>query len=281
VPPSCPLCGGSDVEGLFTKHEVPYLRCRSCQFVHSSPQTNPNLANDIENYEPAYIQYLEEGPEDRRNYEALLMWMRQACVLEGKRLLDVGCGSGKFVRFLRQQGIEAYGTEPSPALFACYLQSDPFFFPHQVDRLRMEPAVNRFSIITAMDVLEHVERPVEFLESITQLLEEGGTLFLSTPDLGCLTARILGKRWHFFNHYHLSYFTRETLARTAVRFGLKVTGFSHRGRIRSVGYIFRFGLDFLFSGKKVPIPSFLDRLSIPINLFDTMYLAFKKESGNT
>ena len=281
MPSACPLCSGLDVESLFVKQEIPYLRCVSCRFVFSTPETNPNLVNKIENYESAYIQYLEEGPEDRRNFEALLMWMRQTCILEGKRLLDVGCGSGKFVRFMRKQGIEAYGTEPSQALYERYLQSEPFFFSHPVDRLRMEPAVNQFNIITALDVLEHVERPVEFLESIAQLLEEGGTLFLSTPDLGSLAARMLGKHWHFFNCYHLSYFTRETLERTAAQSGLKMTVINRRGRIRSLGYILRFGFDFLLLGKRIPIPRFLDRVSIPLNLFDTMYLAFKKDSGNT
>lgn len=32
-------------------------------------------------------------------------------------IFDVGCGSGKFVRFLRSRGIEAYGVEPAEALF--------------------------------------------------------------------------------------------------------------------------------------------------------------------
>ncbi len=274
----CPLCGESEVESLFTKQEIPYFRCRKCQFVFAVPNQNPNLANSLEDYETSYIQYLKGGPEDESNFRALLEWLKQSCGFEGKRLLDVGCGSGKWVRFLRKQGIEAFGTEPSRALYEHYLQDEPYFYSLTVDQLLADPEGNRFNIITALDVLEHVEQPVGFLEDMAQLLNVGGTLFVSTPDLGSLSAKILGRHWHFFNRYHLSYFTKETLARTATRSGLELKTFSRRGRIRSVGYMLRFGLDFLFAGKRVPVPTFLDQVSIPINLFDTMYLAFQKVS---
>jgi 2-polyprenyl-3-methyl-5-hydroxy-6-metoxy-1,4-benzoquinol methylase len=278
VQSACPLCKGSKMESLFIKQEVPYFRCQTCQFVFSVPEENPNLANIIEDYEPSYIQYLEESPEDKRNYEALLEWMKTTSHLDGKRLLDVGCGSGKFVRFLRTNGIDAFGAEPSQALYERYLHDDLFFFASSIDQLLANPKVGHFEVITALDVLEHVARPAELLEDIAQLLKEEGVLFLSTPDLGSLCAKLLGKHWHFFNRYHLSYFTKQTLQRTAQQTGLKMTAFARRGRSRSIGYMLRFGLDFLFGVKATPVPGFLDRLSIPVNLFDTLYLAFQKES---
>jgi 2-polyprenyl-3-methyl-5-hydroxy-6-metoxy-1,4-benzoquinol methylase len=276
VQAACPLCDGLDVKLLFRKLEIPYSRCQTCQFVFSRPERNPNLANSLDDYEASYVQYLEDGPEDERNFEALLEWMTRSGQIEGKRLLDVGCGSGKFVRFLRARQVEAFGTEPSEALYSRYLSEDGRFFPLPVDRLLAEPAAGKFGVITAFDVLEHVEQPVGFLGSIAQLLEEGGVLYLSTPDLGSLSAKLLGRRWHFFNRYHLSYFTKDTLRQTARRFGLTMTSFARRGRIRSAGYMLRFGLDFLLAGRQAPIPGFLDRVSIPVNLFDTMYLSFRK-----
>ncbi len=278
MPTGCPLCAGTEVELLFRKQEIPYHRCRSCQFVFSVPEQNPNLANNLEDYEAAYIQYLEEGPEDRANHKALLEWMRQSNEIDGRRLLDVGCGSGKFVRFLRAQGFEAFGTEPSHALYERYLQKDTCFYPSTVDQLLADPTVGRFGVITACDVLEHVEQPFEFLAAMAELLETGGVLFISTPDLGSPHARLFGQHWHFLYRYHLSYFTKATLVKTAERLGLTLTAFARRGRIRSVGYILRYGLEFIFAGKGGWVPHCLDRISFPTNLFDTMYLTFRKDS---
>src|SRR4029077_16848087 len=112
-----------------------------------------------------YLQYLGPDESDEVNLSSLCGWMRRIVPLEGKRLLDIGAGSGKLVRFLRARGIEAHGLEPSRALFDRFLGTEDAFTCALLDRYRATgPAP--FDIVTAYDVIEHVPDPVAFLGDV-------------------------------------------------------------------------------------------------------------------
>ena len=67
------------------------------------------------------------------------------------------------------------------------------------------------------------------------LLRKGGLLLISTPDVGSVFARLSGKRWHYYNEYHLSYFSRITIRRLAAEAGLREVGFTRLPRLKSLG----------------------------------------------
>ena len=101
----CPLCRSARASLLFTKQGTGYWRCPDCGFRFATPDPNPNLANTLDDYEAAYLQYLEPHRGDAANFESLCRWMKGIAPLAGRRLLDVGAGSGKLVRHLRQRGV--------------------------------------------------------------------------------------------------------------------------------------------------------------------------------
>jgi 2-polyprenyl-6-hydroxyphenyl methylase/3-demethylubiquinone-9 3-methyltransferase len=281
---SCRICDSTDTAPCFKKQGMTWFRCKVCRFVFTSPDKNANFETHLEDYETSYLQYLEDSPEDLINLEKLWRWMSHFIPGHHKEdgyhqtILDVGCGSGKLVRFLRSRGIEALGTEPAEVLYQHYLSPDDFFLPLPIEELAIHPDAPRFQIISAFDVLEHVEWPGLFMEAVVRLLEPGGLLFLSTPDLGSLPAKILGQNWHFINKYHLSLFSHAMLHALAGRYGLQEIACRHRGRWRSLGYTARYAGEFLLHRPITTLPPFLDRMVIPINLFDTMYLCFKKQT---
>ena len=119
--------------------------------------------------------------------------------------------------------------------------------------------------------------PAAFVRDVAATLAPGGVFFLSTPDVESLTARVFGRRWHFYYPYHLSYFAPRTLARAAAPHGLRVRDMRHRGRLRSVGYVIRYAAEFV-SGMRAPRWSqSFDDWYVPINLFDTMYVALQRD----
>jgi 2-polyprenyl-3-methyl-5-hydroxy-6-metoxy-1,4-benzoquinol methylase len=71
------------------------------------------------------------------------------CALGGRRLLDVGAGSGKLVRYLRSRGVDAHGIEPSRALFARFLAGDAAFTCATLGEISGWSAA-RFDIVTAL-----------------------------------------------------------------------------------------------------------------------------------
>jgi 2-polyprenyl-3-methyl-5-hydroxy-6-metoxy-1,4-benzoquinol methylase len=272
---TCRLCRSTLTARLFVKQQVDYWRCAECRFRFATPDPDPNLANAIDDYEDAYLQYLAPDRGDDANFRALYRWMARVAALEGKTLLDVGAGSGKLVRFLRGRGIDATGVEPSRALFDRFLAGDDSFTCTTLDGLRRSNA-RVFDVVTAFDVIEHVGDPVAFLREVAAALKPGGVLFASTPDVESLPARLFGRRWHFYYPYHVSYFGRRTLERAAAAQGLRLVGAEHRGRLRSLGYVIRYAAEFVGGGEAPAWARWFDGWYVPINLFDTVYAGFRR-----
>ena len=275
--PKCRLCQSGRERALFVKHGLPRFRCADCGLVFTRPESNPNM-RPLEEFDEAYLQYFADAPADRANFCALTKWLGAFAPLAGARVLDAGCGGGKWARHLRKEGAEAFGLEPSAALFQRFLSGEDFFFHGELGDLR-RAGRGPYDIITAFDVIEHTEHPGVFLDDLSALLVEGGVAAISTPDCGSPHARILGRRWHFHHEYHLALFTRETLTRAARARGLEPLHFSRRGRLRSCGYIVRYGFQNLLSRPAPRWAKWLDPVYIPTNLWDVTHMVFRKKRG--
>jgi SAM-dependent methyltransferase len=256
--------------GRLVKDQLSYRRCDSCDAFFTETPGNPNLETALEEYETAYLQYLARDAADDRNHAELLTSLRRWGIPLVGPILDVGCGSGKFVRYLRDQGLDAHGVEPADALFDAFLD-EPYF--HRDLEAAIRAAGGRFAVVFALDVVEHVAEPLEFLRALRAGAVPNGYVVLSTPDAGSRVAKALGHRWHHVNRYHLSLLSRRALLRAAARVGLQAQGIEHPGRYRSAGYVARYLFEF---GLRRPAPGFIgaldDRL-FPVNLRDTMLVA--------
>jgi SAM-dependent methyltransferase len=273
--PRCPLCGTDRTAAIFTKQETDYRECRDCRFRFATPAVNPNLVTSLEGYEEAYLQYLGADASDAANFQSLYDWIARFAPIEGKRVLDVGAGSGKWVRFLRARGVDAHGLEPARALFDRFLAGDPAFTCATLAEFQgSAPAA--FDLVTAFDVIEHVADPPGLLQDVATAMSPGGKFFASTPDVESLAARAFGRRWHFYYPYHLSYFGPRTLARAAAAHGLRMIDCRHRGRLRSVGYIVRYAAEFVGGVRAPRWARRLDGWYLPVNLFDTMYVVCER-----
>lgn len=274
----CDLCGAGETRRLFIKDGSPFFECASCGFRFSRPVVNPNYHEALRDYEESYLQYLEDHPADELNHRRMLAWVRRLAPAGGGEMLDIGCGSGKWVRALRARGVPAVGIEPAAALFGRYLSKEPCFKCVTAEALAATDA-HSYATITLWDVLEHVESPRAMLSAVRGLLAPGGRLFVSTPDVGSAVARLAGRHWHFYNKYHLSYLSPRTLEALGRQVGLRVVETAHPGKRFPAGYLLRYGRDFLLGRMNYAArrPSVLDRVSIPLNLFDIMYVCLGAE----
>lgn len=148
-------------------------------------------------------------------------------VSAGERVLDVGCGEGRFAAELARAGAEVVGIDVA----AEPLRRARERHPELVDLCRV-PAAGawplpdaRFDTIWAGEVIEHVADTSGWLSEVRRVLRSGGKLLLSTPDHGRL--RML--RWAvgtraFEAHFdpradHLRFYTRGTLMELLEDFG--------------------------------------------------------------
>ena len=99
------------------------------------------------------------------------------------RLLDVGCSIGTLMSVARGMDWEVEGLEPNPkAADLARKQGFPiregFFSEEQVRELS-----GGYQCVVMSDVIEHISDPVEALRLAGELLEPGGFLLVSTPNL--------------------------------------------------------------------------------------------------
>ncbi|MDZ4794697.1 MAG: class I SAM-dependent methyltransferase [Bacteroidota bacterium] len=191
---SCPLCNNQNTSLLFIKKDIPYYSCTSCGFIFSSTTSNANLDNKITDFETSYLQYFDEKKSDKKNHAKMLDWVNQLHPGNHKTLLDIGCGSGKWVNYLTGQGLTATGIEPSFSLYDHFLNGNPAFFYGTIDEFATANTGNAFDVITTFDVLEHIKDPVSFMKTITRLMHPGSHLLMSMPDVRSCHRKITGKR---------------------------------------------------------------------------------------
>jgi SAM-dependent methyltransferase len=93
----------------------------------------------------------------------------------GSRVLDFGCGRGKFLDVLKPCGWETFGIEPA---------LDTAFARHQ--RLSAVPEEPTFDLVIAHHVLEHVTNPLALLRQFAAATRPGGYLLVAVPRLDTL-----------------------------------------------------------------------------------------------
>lgn len=141
-----------------------------------------------------------------RGWQALLH-RRRLCrapvVWKGLRVLDVGCGTGCWLKFLQAHGCEGTGLDPSEE--ACRMACGRGA-PNVVcgDLLRHPLQPRSFDVVMAIHVLEHCADPVAALRELVHLVKPGGWLNIAVPNIMSWEARRAGSHWyHLDPPYHL------------------------------------------------------------------------------
>lgn len=116
--------------------------------------------------------------------------------LQRGKFLDIGCAEGSLLKWAEKRGYETYGLDISE------------FAVHQLSQKKLKKTMltlgdinnlpymdNCFDIITAYDVLEHLQQPSLGLQEINRCLKIGGLLFLSMPNIDSYGRALYGNNW--------------------------------------------------------------------------------------
>ena len=149
-------------------------------------------------------------------------------VAAGQRVLDVGCGQGRFTAELVRAGADAVGVdvaeEPLRRARALHPQLDVRLLDGEG---AWELADASFDVVWAGEVIEHVADTAAWLSEIRRVLRSGASLLVSTPAHGPLAlARLALSRRAYGAHFdprgdHLRYYSRETLVALLGDFGFE------------------------------------------------------------
>ena len=199
--------------------------CEECGLLFTSPQRS---REELETYyadEGAWAERIHEQkrrgkarppvPKPMRRVDRLLLALGPHVPVSvppaGAKVLDCGCGDGKFLNALQKWGWDTYGVEPS--------MSEAFPRHH---RLEAPPQDASFDFVILHQVLEHIREPLDLLRQLAGSMREGGSLFISVPRLDTVP------EFGHFNYcldrrHHLVAFSETCLTGLLARVGLAVT----------------------------------------------------------
>lgn len=135
-------------------------------------------------------------------------------------LLDVGCGSGEFLKQMKSCGWQVLGVEPDPT--AARIARSMGLEVHHGTLESLQAADRSADAITLSHVIEHVHDPLRTLQTCHRLLKPGGRLWMETPHVNCLTHAHYRQHWRGLEApRHLVLYSRPGLTKLLHRAGFE------------------------------------------------------------
>uniref|UniRef100_A0A7V5XG15 Class I SAM-dependent methyltransferase n=1 Tax=Thermodesulfobacterium geofontis TaxID=1295609 RepID=A0A7V5XG15_9BACT len=228
----CPICE-VDIEkdgfkeiyiSPYNNQEYKRYECPNCDVHFWRPLKIIPEFYESEVFE-SYIAFHEVvGTRQNENHKAFFKYFPSN--VRG-RLLDVGCGDGRFIKHAKEAGFEVWGIDfdkKSVENVKRNLGLDTVFAMNLEEFYEYAKAKNlKFDVITFFEVLEHQDKPREFLEMVKGLLKEGGYIAGSVPNRERLFAKEVDWKYFHGDHppHHLLRFSKSALEKA-----LKLIGFS-------------------------------------------------------
>jgi 2-polyprenyl-3-methyl-5-hydroxy-6-metoxy-1,4-benzoquinol methylase len=224
----CPLCQQESTTILthaLRRGEGKVLHCPSCDhgFLVQHKQVDPRQFY-AEGYRQEYSHRAEEAQTNAREifdvyklYQKGRLDVISPLLHPDTRLLEVGASSGQFLWHVKDRVAQVNAIELDKA--CCAFLEQELKIPVDDEYLENSCfAGQRYDVVCAFQVMEHVEDPVKFLESLIQATESNGTILVEVPNLHdpLLSVWDVPAYGIFYYHSaHLHYFSEQSLRAVA------------------------------------------------------------------
>lgn len=222
---------GNDREFETCSNHFHFIRCTGCSHVYLQPR--PRMAD----FPVIYRNYLTSNTDSayypsplvaaiKNNlFDRLRMRRITNHLKPGAKVLDIGAGAGRLLQTIQsisKHPIQLYANEIefSKETLTSLNESEIKTIEGPIEEWDTDL---RFDVITGIHVIEHVMDPGQVLRWISKHLTSQGVLYLETPDLDSVCAKIFKSHWgmtHFPRHLNL--FSKIALAKLAEQSDLQV-----------------------------------------------------------
>lgn len=128
---------------------------------------------------------------------------------EEKTILDVGAGTGDFLKVCKTGGWKITGIEPSDKARE-YAESKNIVLYENLNQVEN----NQFDVITLWHVLEHIPNLVEYIKQLKKLLKPNGVLIIAVPNHKSFDAKHYKEFWAAYDvPRHLWHFSKTAISK--------------------------------------------------------------------
>ncbi len=214
----CPLCRSVSIKKLFTikKYDPSFdiYTCSSCSFIFMNPRFTASALKQLycEGYYTGNSSYSYIDERKIADFSSHV-WRKRLEVIKkyskDGNFLDVGASFGGFLNAARES-FSPYAIEVSDYAGE-QLKKIPGLTSH-IGTLHDHPFPgNYFSVITMIELIEHLPDPATALKECFRLLSDEGLLVIQTANMAGMQAKFFKDGYAYYMPGHLSYFTENNL----------------------------------------------------------------------
>jgi 2-polyprenyl-3-methyl-5-hydroxy-6-metoxy-1,4-benzoquinol methylase len=210
-------------------------RCPRCALQFKDPQIP--IESLIKCYAQSPSDQWEENPSPRkRRFDDLAKTITDHAV--GPRILDVGCSNGALLQYLSQTTSDetdwqCFGLEPGQEARETASQRSVTILGALLNDLDPKIPEHKFDVILAIDVLEHLLEPRQFLDQVTQHLNHGGVFIALTGNSGAPGWKLQAQRYWYCNlPEHQVFYCQQTVEYLADQCGLSLMSYKRLSHMR-------------------------------------------------
>lgn len=228
---SCPICGYNNYTKLLMKYNIEIRKCLNCFSSYNNffPRDSKDLYMD-----PAYINIAKNSYEKNKNYRKKRFGSERLNIINQsighnlpKTILDIGCGTGWFLEYVRDAGWDIFGQEFADDLVRKTSEDLNISVYKNIDDI---PSEKKFSVITLFDLIEHVKNPLELINILKDKLNKNGIILGYTPNIDSYAFSIMKENSNMITPAdHLLYFNKESIEFIANKCGMKLIFFESKG----------------------------------------------------
>lgn len=175
----CVACKQTDYSKLLEIDKFGVTRCNNCGLLSLWPQS---LVEKNKDYRSAlelisYVRYTK--PLRQKQYRQELAELKKFA--RGRKLLDVGCAMGWFIKEAKEARFEAEGLELQADLARVARDENPKS-KIMVGDIESLSNINRYDVVTLWSVIEHFGDAQMVIQKIHGILNEKGILAIRTPN---------------------------------------------------------------------------------------------------
>lgn len=221
----CPVCQSTSRSFWLTRYGLDIYCCEDCSHNYMHPRIKfEKLVKLYAQDETAFRIYASDAQVDLDIVKSKygLNLLDKFGVPDQDRIMDLGCGSGKFLETALSHGwSNCIGVDANPTFKDFHSDNGVKFIYSNFEALDMDAIGEGYSAITLWNVLEHLYDLGDVVKRMHSMLKKDGLLFIMVPNVQSLASRLIREKSATFNWKHVAHFTPSSLEKLMKDGGFK------------------------------------------------------------